>query len=96
MLTIGIKQLKNRLSEYVKLAAGGEIVLVTDRNRVVAELIAPRPGRETSVDDAALAEPVRTGMVAPATMPGVGPLPRLPIAPTARILADLERDRAER
>lgn len=28
--------LKNRLSEYVRIAAAGELVLVTDRDRVVA------------------------------------------------------------
>ena len=38
MRAVGLKVLKNRLSEYVRLAAGGETVLVTDRDRVVAEL----------------------------------------------------------
>lgn len=42
MLAVGIKVLKNRLSEYVRLAAGGETVLVLDRNRVVAERTAGR------------------------------------------------------
>jgi antitoxin (DNA-binding transcriptional repressor) of toxin-antitoxin stability system len=30
MRAVGIKSLKNRLSEYVRLAAAGETVLVTD------------------------------------------------------------------
>lgn len=38
MRSVGIKQLKARLSEYVRLAGSGEVVLVTDRDRVVAEL----------------------------------------------------------
>jgi antitoxin (DNA-binding transcriptional repressor) of toxin-antitoxin stability system len=42
MRVVGLKVLKNRLSEYVRLAAGGERVLVTDRDRVVAELVPPR------------------------------------------------------
>ena len=42
MRSVGIKVLKNKLSEYVRLAAGGETVLVTDRDRVVAELGPPR------------------------------------------------------
>jgi len=37
MRAVGIKVLKNRLFEYVRLAASGESVLVTDRDRVVAE-----------------------------------------------------------
>ena len=43
MRSVGIKVLKNKLSEYVRLAASGETVLVTDRDRVVAELVPPRP-----------------------------------------------------
>ena len=37
--SVGIKQLKARLSEYVRLARAGEIILVSDRDEVVAELI---------------------------------------------------------
>ena len=37
MRLVGITLLKNKLSEYFRLAAGGETVLVTDRYRVVAE-----------------------------------------------------------
>jgi antitoxin (DNA-binding transcriptional repressor) of toxin-antitoxin stability system len=43
MRSVGIKLLKNKLSEYIRLAAGGETVLVTDRDRVVAELGPPAP-----------------------------------------------------
>jgi len=42
MCAVGVKVLKNKLSEYVRLAATGETVLVTDRDRVVAELGPPR------------------------------------------------------
>ncbi|MGH7562888.1 MAG: type II toxin-antitoxin system Phd/YefM family antitoxin [Gemmatimonadota bacterium] len=38
MRAVGIKQLKARLSEYVRLARTGETILVTDREEVVAEL----------------------------------------------------------
>jgi len=40
--SVGVKQLKSRLSEYLRLVRSGEIVLVTDRDEVVAEL---RPAR---------------------------------------------------
>ena len=40
MRSVGLKVLKNKLSEYVRLAAGGETVLVTDRDRIVAGKIA--------------------------------------------------------
>jgi antitoxin (DNA-binding transcriptional repressor) of toxin-antitoxin stability system len=42
MKVVGIKQLKARLSAYVRLAKAGETVLVTEGDEVVAEL---RPSR---------------------------------------------------
>ena len=38
MKAVGVKQLKARLSEYVRLVKAGETILVTDRDEVVAEL----------------------------------------------------------
>jgi antitoxin (DNA-binding transcriptional repressor) of toxin-antitoxin stability system len=38
---VAVKELKNRLSHYLREVATGEIVLVTDRGRVVAELRRP-------------------------------------------------------
>jgi antitoxin (DNA-binding transcriptional repressor) of toxin-antitoxin stability system len=45
MKEVGIKQLKSRLSEDVRLARAGEIILVSDRDEVVAELGPPRHQR---------------------------------------------------
>lgn len=42
MKAVGVKQLKARLSEYLRLVKAGETILVTDRDEVVAEL---RPAR---------------------------------------------------
>jgi prevent-host-death family protein len=39
MENVGIRELKNKLSAYVRKAEAGDIVLVTDRGRVVAELL---------------------------------------------------------
>ncbi len=41
MATVGVRELKNRLSEYLRRVAEGEVVIVTDRGRVVAELRPP-------------------------------------------------------
>jgi antitoxin (DNA-binding transcriptional repressor) of toxin-antitoxin stability system len=38
MKAVAIKELKNRLSSYLREVRSGEVVLVTDRGRVVAEL----------------------------------------------------------
>lgn len=96
MRSVGIKALKNRLSEYVRLAASGETVLVTDRDRVVAELVPPQPGRSSAVPDAMLAEAVRRGWVSAPRLSGL-PLPaRAPVAPLAKILKELAADRDDR
>lgn len=41
METVGIRELKNHLSAYVRRVEAGDIVIVTDRGRVVAELVPP-------------------------------------------------------
>jgi len=46
MKTVGIKRLKARLSEYLRAVKRGEVVVVTDRDEVVAELRAPRRDRD--------------------------------------------------
>jgi antitoxin (DNA-binding transcriptional repressor) of toxin-antitoxin stability system len=48
MKAVGVKQLKARLSEYLRHVRAGETILVTDREEVIAELRppsrrAPRP-----------------------------------------------------
>lgn len=94
MRAVGIKVLKNKLSEYVRLAASGETVLVTDRDGVVAELGPPRAGRAAALLDVQLAEAVRKGWVSPRVAHGAPP--RLPVAPLSDLLAELDEDRADR
>lgn len=97
MRSVGIKVLKNKLSEYVRLAASGETVLVTDRDRVVAELVPPRKGGQLHAADALWAEAIRQGHVTPARAPGKGPPPRgEPIMTLAELLTELDEDRADR
>ena len=45
-VTVGIKELKTRLSEYVERTREGERFLVTDRGEPVAELIPLSPERQ--------------------------------------------------
>jgi antitoxin (DNA-binding transcriptional repressor) of toxin-antitoxin stability system len=96
MRAVGLKVLKNRLSEYVRLAAGGETVLVTDRDRVVAELVPPRAGRGSELGDALLADAVRHGWVTPPALPAEGPPPRGPVCRWAELSAELDKDREDR
>lgn len=96
MRVVGLKILKNRLSEYVRMAAGGETVLVVDRDRVVAELTPPAAHRSVVMADAVLAAAVRKGWVTPPLAPPRGSPPRAPIAPLATLLGELDLDRGDR
>jgi len=96
MRIVGLKTLKNKLSEYVRLAASGETVLVTDRDRVVAELIPPQHGRAATLADATLAGAVRRGWITPPTMRTGEPPPSLPVAPLEQLLRDLDENREDR
>jgi len=96
MRAVGLKTLKNKLSEYVRLVANGETVLVTDRDRVVAELSPPRAGRSELLGDAMLAEAMRRGWVTPPALVGAAPPPRKPIMAFRALMEELQRDRDER
>jgi antitoxin (DNA-binding transcriptional repressor) of toxin-antitoxin stability system len=88
--SVRLKVLKNKLGAYVRLAASGETVLVTDRDRVVAELVPPRDSRSP------LVEATRKAWLSAPAVVAEGPPPRLPVAPLRELVAELERDREER
>jgi antitoxin (DNA-binding transcriptional repressor) of toxin-antitoxin stability system len=95
--TVGLKVLKNKLSEYVRLASQGETVLIADRDRVVAELVPPQPGRAEAVSDAVLVSMVREGVITPALLPpGTRPPTPPPTAKLREILEELDSDRGDR
>jgi prevent-host-death family protein len=101
MMTVGLKILKNKLSEYVRRAAAGETVVITDRGRPVAELAPPQPrvpaggGRPLSEFEL---RGMREGWLRPATIRDGSPPPRHPIPgyTLEQLLADLDRDREDR
>jgi antitoxin (DNA-binding transcriptional repressor) of toxin-antitoxin stability system len=96
MRSVGIKILKNKLSEYVRLAANGETVLVTDRDRVIAEIGPPRPGRSSFLADSLLAEAVREGWVTPPALTASDPPVRKEAMTLRDLLKDLQGDRESR
>jgi antitoxin (DNA-binding transcriptional repressor) of toxin-antitoxin stability system len=98
MQKVGLKILKNKLSEYVRMAAAGETVVITDRDRVVAELVPPRLVPDRYKDHPVLARGIREGWITPAKNPG-GPLPPRNLIPgytLEQLLADLDKDREDR
>jgi len=98
MQTVGIKALKSKLSEYIRAAAAGETVLVTDRNRVVAEIVPPRVAADATPAEHKWADLVRQGLVAPAkTPPAALPPPRRkPLMSFDELMIELDADRSDR
>jgi prevent-host-death family protein len=94
MQTIGIKVLKNKLSEYLREVAAGETVLVTDRGRVVAEIVPPRSADGTDAERQ-WSELIRQGLVKPAKRPPLPP--RQPAIMTREeMLRGLDESRSDR
>jgi antitoxin (DNA-binding transcriptional repressor) of toxin-antitoxin stability system len=96
MKAVGIKVLKNKLSEYVRMAERGEKILVTDRDRVVAEMGPPEASRSPLIADALLAEAVRQGWITPPALPARGMPPRNPVMSFRDLMRELDHDRSER
>ena len=95
MRVVGLKILKNKLSEYVRLATNGETILVTDRDRVVAELGPPAPTTSSNVSDARLAAMVREGLVTPRLIRGET-VPRKPAMSFEQLMEELRDTRRDR
>ena len=84
MKTVGVRELKNRLSEYLREVRRGESILVTDRGEVVAEFSPPRHGTTDPGVPAALLALAKRGMLTLGT-PGDDSLyKRLPRSHRAR------------
>ncbi len=62
MRAVGVRELKNKLSEYLRLVRAGEEVLVTDRGEVIAEIRPPGQGSDDGLPPL-LRDLVRRGAV---------------------------------
>lgn len=102
MKAVGIKALKNRLSEYIRLARAGEVILVTDRDEVVAEISRPRTASPGLVSqwEAFLNDEERRGRLTRARRTSSLAIERLrndPLPePPQDLLATLQQTREER
>ena len=96
MRSVSLKALRDELETYLRLAEGGETVLVTERERVVARLVPPGEERSRPKGYEALADLIASGWVTAPAAGTAGPPPRLPVMPLADLLRDLAEDRSER
>lgn len=65
MKAVAVKELKNHLSAYLREVKSGEIVLVTDRGVVVAELRRPTVGAVLGARDQVLERLCAEGVLVP-------------------------------
>jgi antitoxin (DNA-binding transcriptional repressor) of toxin-antitoxin stability system len=97
MRTVDLSELQNKLSEYVRLAASGETVLITDSDQVVAEMRPPQIGRSANAADVSLEDAIRKGWITPATIVSKEPPPRKAIGiPFCELMRHLDQDREDR
>jgi antitoxin (DNA-binding transcriptional repressor) of toxin-antitoxin stability system len=97
MKTAGVRDLKAHLSGYLRDVARGDVVLVTDRGRVVAELRPPgEVGAAAVPADPRYRRLVERGLLKPASAPGSADWTGAPVIRLARgtsqELLDAERE----
>lgn len=65
MLRVGIRELKAKLSEYLKKVRRGETLLVTDRGRIIAEIRSPTDAGGIVAEMAGLQDLIDRGLLVP-------------------------------
>jgi prevent-host-death family protein len=96
MKTVGLKVLKNKLSEYVRIAASGETVQVTDRGRAVVEMKAAEPTHELGTKESIIDRGIREGWITPAKRRGPPPPPPPGIMTLEELMEEIALDREDR
>jgi antitoxin (DNA-binding transcriptional repressor) of toxin-antitoxin stability system len=68
MEIVGIRILKDQLSKYLDIVRGGEIVIITDRNKEIAQISLPPSlqKRKLSASDTFIKEEINLGYLVPA------------------------------
>jgi antitoxin (DNA-binding transcriptional repressor) of toxin-antitoxin stability system len=95
MRSIDLALLRKKLTDYVRLAAAGETILVTDRERVVAEIVPPQ--KRGLPEDEFLAKGAREGWLTPARIvDGTPPPAGKPVMSFEELMRELAADREDR
>lgn len=97
MKAVGLRELKNRLSEYVRQVRSGESVLVTDRGEVVAELSPPGQATAEHAVPSGLVALARKGLLTLGTQNDSKLYPALPrLLRRQRVAQLLDEERGSR
>lgn len=97
MKAVGVRELKNRLSEYLRAVKQGEQILITDRGQVIAELRQPSGYSDQGGLAPALASMVRERTIEVGLPNNAEAYPaqpqRVPDGTAARVLGELRDER---
>jgi antitoxin (DNA-binding transcriptional repressor) of toxin-antitoxin stability system len=94
MRSVGLKLLRKKLGEYLRLAAG-QTILMTDRERVIAEIVPPQ--KRGLPEDEFLAKGAREGWLTPARIvDGTPPPAGAPVMSFDELMRELAADREDR
>jgi len=85
-MDVGVRELKEHLSEYLERASRGEVIRVTDRGRPKA-ILCPVPG------ESRLEQGIREGWIRPGN--GEHPVPVVRVRAIGSTLAWLDEDRGD-
>lgn len=96
MRSVALKTFEAEAGEYVHRAENGETILITEKERVVAELSPPSQPSSAVTQDSFFTEAVKRGWITPPAIVSDEPPPRLPVAPLRDLLRELDEDRTDR
>lgn len=84
MRRASISEVKNGLSSYIDRVREGEVVVITDRGRPVAQLVPVAPSRNPELDERRATLESRGVLLRATARAGKGFLDRLPPVPKAK------------
>lgn len=97
MTTVGVRELKNRLSHYLRLVRGGETLVVTDRGEIIAELKPPQAAGSEDFPYPGLLKLAQEGRVRLGTGNNPNSYPEADFSvPAGTVARLLEEDRGDR
>ena len=66
MITVGVRELKNQFSQYLQYVKDGERVIITEHNKIIAEICLPQKNGNTLPIEEKLMQLGREGKIIPA------------------------------
>lgn len=90
MISVGVRELKNNLSRFLRSVKAGEEVVITDRGKPVARIVRERRERPDSVEEALQCMEAE-GLITRATKPlrkNIPMPPKVPGKPLSEIVIE--------